>query len=196
MPLPSRVESLALLQEYTQDPRLLKHMLGVEACMRWYARRYGEDEELWGITGLLHDMDYEKWPSLEIHPRKAAEILREHNYPEAVIYAILSHANYLQDIVPRVNLMDKALFACDELSNFVMAVAYVRPSRSIFEVEVDSVKKKLKDKRFAAGVSREDVYAGADLLGLTLEAHIENVIAGLKGAAAELGIAGETAPRG
>lgn len=190
MPLPSRAEALALVQEYTQDPRLIKHMLGVEACMRFYARKYGQDEELWGITGLVHDFDYEKWPDPESHPRKGAEILRQHGYPEELVYAVLSHANYLQHLAPRVHLLDRALFACDELSNFVIAVAYVRPSRSIFEVEVNSVKKKLKDRRFAAGVSREDVYSGAELLGLSLEEHIENIIAGLKCAADALGISG------
>lgn len=193
MPLPSRAEALALMQEYTQDPRLVKHMLGVEACMRYYARMYNQNVDLWGITGLIHDFDYEKWPAPETHPQKGAEILRQHGYPEELVYSVLSHANYLQHIAPRVNLMDKALFACDELSNFVIAVAYVRPSRSIFEVEVDSVKKKLKDKRFAAGVSRDDVYGGAELLAMPLEEHIQHVIKGLKTAADELGIAGTPA---
>ncbi|MFO7172146.1 MAG: HDIG domain-containing protein [Bacillota bacterium] len=190
MPLPTREEALALLKEYTQDPRLLKHMLAVEACMRAYARKFGEDEDLWGLTGLLHDMDYEKWPSPETHPLKAAEILRSRGYPEEMIYAILSHANYLQHIAPRKSLLDRALFACDELSNFVIAVALVRPSKSIHEVDVAAVKKKLKDKRFAAGVSREDVYAGAEALGIPLDEHIAFVIEALKPVAEELGIAG------
>ncbi len=190
MALPSRAEALALLQEYTKDPRLLKHALGVEACMRFYARQYGEDEDLWGITGLIHDFDYEQWPSLEFHPLKGGEILGERGYPAEMVHAVLSHANHLQHIAPRVNLLDKALFACDELSNFAIAVAYVRPSRSIFEVEVDSVRKKLKDKRFAGGVNRDDVHAGAEILGLSLEEHIRNIIAGLQTAANELGIAG------
>lgn len=193
MSLPSREEAFALLQEYTQDPRLIKHMLGVEACMRAYARKYGEDEELWGITGLLHDLDYEKWPSPETHPLKGAEILRERGYPEELVYAVLSHANYLQHIAPRKTIMHHALFACDELSNFVIAVALVRPSKSIHEVDVAAVKKKLKDKRFAAGVSREDVYAGAEELGIPFEEHVAFVIEALKPVAAELGIAGTPA---
>lgn len=190
MPLPSRDAAWALVTEHTKDPRLLKHMLAVEACMRFYARKFGEDEELWGITGLVHDFDYEQGPSPESHPQRGAAILRELGYPEELVYAVLSHANYLQHIAPRVHLLDKALFACDELSNFVIAVAYVRPGKSIYEVDVEAVKKKLKDKRFAAGVSREDVYAGAELLGLPLEEHIQNVIDALKPVAGELGIAG------
>lgn len=190
MLLPRREEALRLLHEYVQDQRLLKHMLAVEAAMRAYARKYGGDEDLWGLAGLLHDLDYERWPSLEIHPRKAAEILREHGYPEELIYSVLSHANYLQDVAPRRSLMDKALYACDELSNFIIAVALVRPSKSIHEVDVAAVRKKMKDKRFAAGVNREDVVAGAELLGVDLDEHIAFVIEALKPVAAELGIAG------
>lgn len=190
MPLPTRAEAYALLTEYTQSPSLIKHMLAVEASMRAYARKYGQDEELWGITGLLHDFDYERWPSPEDHPTRGAEILRARGYPEEMIHAILSHANYLQHVAPRRSLLDKALFACDELSGFITAVAYVRPSRSIHEVDVAAVKKKMKDKRFAAAVSREDITEGAALLGVELDEHIAFVIEALKPVAGELGIAG------
>ncbi|BDG61352.1 HD domain-containing protein [Caldinitratiruptor microaerophilus] len=190
MPLPSRDEAMALLHEWVQDPRLLKHLYGVEACMRAYARKYGGDEDLWGLTGLLHDLDYERYPTLEVHPRKAAEVLREKGYPDELVYAVLAHANYLQDQYPRRSLMDKALYACDELSNFVIAVALVRPNRSIHEVDVQAVRKKMKDKRFAAGVNREDVIGGAAELGLDLDEHIAFVIEALKPVAEQLGIAG------
>ncbi|ATY85705.1 HAD family hydrolase [Kyrpidia spormannii] len=180
-----------LLNEYTKNPNLIKHALAVEAAMRAYARKYGEDEEKWGIVGLLHDFDYDRWPSPEDHPTRGAEILRQRGYPEDVIHAILSHADYLG--VPRDHLMDKCLYACDELSGFITAVALVRPTKSIYDVDVRAVKKKLKDKAFAKGVNREDVRRGAEELGVDLDEHIGFVIEALKGAARELGLEGTQA---
>lgn len=190
MPLPTRAQTYALVTEFTHNTALVRHMLAVEAAMRAYARKYGEDEELWGVTGLVHDFDYERWPSPETHPLKGADILRQRGYPEGVVYAVLSHANYLQHIAPRTSRMDKALFACDELSGFITAVTYVRPSRSIGEVDAAAVRKKMKDKRFAANVSREDIVEGAALLGVDLDEHIEFVVAAMKSVAEELGLAG------
>lgn len=184
----NRQAAWELLTEYTQSPSLLRHALAVEAAMRAYARKFGEDEEKWGITGLLHDLDYERWPSPEHHPLKGAEILAQHGYPEDVIYAIKTHASYLG--LPRRSPMDKALFAVDELSGFVVAVALVRPSKSIFEVDVAAVKKKMKDKAFAKGVSREEIAEGAHELGISLDEHIANVIQALQAAAETLEIAG------
>ncbi|ADG07243.1 HD domain-containing protein [Kyrpidia tusciae] len=180
-----------LLNEYTKNPNLIKHALAVEAAMRAYARKYGDDEEKWGIVGLLHDFDYDRWPSPEDHPTRGAEILRQRGYPEDVIHAILSHADYLG--VPREHLMDKCLYACDELSGFITAVALVRPTKSIDDVDVPAVKKKLKDKAFARGVNREDVRRGAEELGVDLDEHIGFVIEALKGAARELGLEGAQA---
>ncbi len=154
--------------------------------MRAYARRFGEDENLWGIVGLLHDMDYEKWPSPEDHPRKGAEILRQRGYPEEVITAILSHADYLG--IPRVTPLQKALFAVDELCGFIVAVALVRPNKSLAEVDVPAVKKKMKDKAFARGVKREDILRGAEELGVPLEEHIATVISALQAIAPSLGL--------
>ncbi|CAB3395208.1 HD domain-containing protein [Kyrpidia spormannii] len=180
-----------LLNEYTKNPNLIKHALAVEAAMRAYARKYGDDEEKWGIVGLLHDFDYDRWPSPEDHPTRGAEILRQRGYPEDVIHAILSHADYLG--VPREHLMDRCLYACDELSGFITAVALVRPTKSIDDVDVPAVKKKLKDKAFARGVNREDVRRGAEELGVDLDEHIGFVIEALKGAARELGLEGAQA---
>ncbi|CAB3394277.1 HD domain-containing protein [Kyrpidia spormannii] len=187
----NRQEAWQLLNEYTKNPNLIKHALAVEAAMRAYARKYGEDEEKWGIVGLLHDFDYDRWPSPEDHPTRGAEILRQRGYPEDVIHAILSHADYLG--VPRDHLMDKCLYACDELSGFITAVALVRPTKSIYDVDVRAVKKKLKDKAFAKGVNREDVRRGAEELGVDLDEHIGFVIEALKGAARELGLEGTQA---
>ncbi|MBE3551903.1 MAG: HDIG domain-containing protein [Kyrpidia tusciae] len=187
----NREEAWQLLNEYTKNPNLIKHALAVEAAMRAYARRYGENEEKWGIVGLLHDFDYDRWPSPEDHPIRGAEILREKGYPEDVVHAILSHADYLG--VPREHLMDKCLYACDELSGFITAVALVRPTKSIYDVDVRAVKKKLKDKAFARGVNREDVRRGAEELGVGLDEHIGFVIEALKGAARELGLEGAQA---
>lgn len=181
-----RDSALALLKEYTQNENLMKHALAVESAMRAYARRFGEDENLWGIVGLLHDMDYEKWPSPEDHPRKGAEILRQRGYPEEVITAILSHADYLG--IPRVTPLQKALFAVDELCGFIIAVALVRPNKSLAEVDVSAIKKKMKDKAFARGVKREDLLRGAEELGVPFEEHIATVISALQAIAPALGL--------
>src|SRR5437016_11060484 len=151
----NRESAYRLVTEYTSNPSLLKHMLAVEAAMRAYARKLGEDEERWGIVGLLHDFDYERWPDPPNHPLKGSEILRERGYPDDVIYAIKSHADYLPDC-PRVNRMDKALYACDELAGFITACAMVRPER-LNGIQPSSVKKKLKTKAFAASINRDDI---------------------------------------
>lgn len=169
---------LALLKEYTQSDSLLKHAFAVESCVKAYANKFGEDENYWGNVALLHDFDYEKYPTAEEHPFKGAEILRAKNFPEEFIQAILSHADYTG--VKRETLLQKTLFACDELAGFLTAVAYVRPSKSIDEVEVKSVKKKLKDKAFARAVSREDIYKGAEELGVELDSHIAFCIEAMK----------------
>ena len=163
-----------------QGDSLLKHALAVEAAVRGYARKFGEDEEGWGIVALLHDFDYERWPSAEDHPFRGVEILREKGYPEWVTRAILSHADYSG--VPRETLLEKTLFACDEMAGFVTAASLVRPSKSVLDLEPASVIKRMKDKAFARGVKREDLRAGADLLGLPLETHIGNVIAFMRAA--------------
>ncbi|MGH9575162.1 MAG: HD domain-containing protein [Candidatus Acidiferrales bacterium] len=191
--MPDRNDAWKLLCEYTASDSLRKHALAVEACVRAYAKKLGGDEELWGLTGLLHDFDYEKWPNdahhpTEEHPYAGTSILREQGYPEEMIHAILGHANYSG--VERVSPLDHALFACDELSGFLTACALVKPSKSIHEVEPLSVKKKLKDKAFARGVSRDDVYKGAEELGLPLEEHIAFCIAALREVADSLGLAG------
>jgi len=191
--MPTRDDAWKLLCEYTQNESLRKHALAVEACVRAYARKSGADEELWGITGLLHDFDYERWPNAERsatreHPCEGSNILRERRYPEEMIHAILAHADYTG--VARVSALDHALFACDELAGFLTACALVKPSRSIHEVEAASVKKKLKDKAFARGVHREDVDAGAAELGVPLEDHIAFCIEAMRSVAPELGLAG------
>jgi putative nucleotidyltransferase with HDIG domain len=194
--MPNRDDAWKLLCEYTQGESLRKHALAVEACVRAYARKSGADEELWGVTALLHDFDYERWPNAnhhptEEHPYAGSVILREHGYPEEMIHAILGHANYCN--VPRTTPLDRTLFACDELSGFLTACALIKPSKSIHEVEAASVKKKLKDKAFARGVSREDVYKGAEELGVPLEEHIAFCIEAMRSAATQLGLAGVAA---
>jgi len=186
----SRADDLALVREYTKNEGLVKHMLAVEAAMRAYARHYGADEEKWGSVGLLHDFDYERWPNAPDHPLQGAKILAERGYPEDVIYAIKSHADYLTDC-PRVSLMDKVLYACDELSGFIMACALVRPGR-LEGLTAKSVRKKLKQLSFAANVHREDVINGAADLGVDLDQHIDFVIGALQKSAAELGLEPET----
>jgi putative nucleotidyltransferase with HDIG domain len=181
-----RQEAFALLSEYTKNPSLIKHALAVEAAMRAYARRYGEDEETWGIIGLLHDFDYERYPTAEGHPAKGAAILREKGVPEDWVRTILSHADYTG--VPREMLRDKVLFAVDELCGFMVAVALVRPDKRIASVKVSSVKKKMKQKAFSAQVSREDIIKGAEELGVDLEEHIAFVIEALTTIAEELGL--------
>jgi putative nucleotidyltransferase with HDIG domain len=184
----NRSEAWALLTEYTKSESLLKHALAVEAAVRGYARQFNEDEESWGIVALLHDFDYERWPSADQHPFRGCEILRERGYPEWVTKAILSHADYSG--VPRETRLEKALFACDEMAGFITAAALVRPSKSVLDLEPASVIKRMKDKAFARGVKREDLRAGAELLGLPLEAHIANVIAAMRAQADVLGLRG------
>jgi putative nucleotidyltransferase with HDIG domain len=179
-----RDQALELLREYTKNENLVKHGLAVEAAMRAYARRFGEDEELWGITGLLHDFDYEKYP--EEHPLKGAKVLEELGYPEEVVHAIKAHANFTG--VKREGLLDKALFAVDELTGLIVATALVQPNKSLGEVKVKSVRKKMKDKSFARGVNREDIVKGAEELGVELDEHIGVVLEAMQGIAAELGL--------
>ena len=164
-----------LLTEYTTGDSLLKHAMGVEAAVRGYARKFGGDEDDWGVVALLHDFDYERWPSLDDHPFRGCEILRERGYPEWVTRAILSHAEYSG--VPRESQLEKTLWACDEMAGFVTAASLVRPSKSILDLEPASVIKRMKDKAFARGVKREDLRKGAEELGLPLDEHIGNVIA-------------------
>src|SRR5437016_8971257 len=180
----NRADAFALVTEYTKNPSLVKHMLAVEAAMRAYARKLGEDEERWGIVGLLHDFDYERWPDPPDHPLKGAEILKERGYPEDVIYTIKSHADYLPDC-PRVHLIDKALYACDELAGLITAAALVRPA-GITDLTASSVKKKMKSKGFARNVKREDIERGAADFGVDLTEHIQFIIDAMKPIAAEL----------
>ncbi len=189
--MPSRDDAWALLCEYTQNENLRKHALAVEACVRAYARKLSADEELWGLTALLHDFDYERWPNdahhpTQEHPYEGSKILRERGYPEEMIRAILSHADYSG--VPRQVPLEHTLYACDELAGFLTACALVKPGKSIFEVEIDSVKRKLKDKAFARGVNRQDVLRGAEELGVPLEEHIGFCIEAMRGAADRLGL--------
>jgi predicted hydrolase (HD superfamily) len=166
----------------------LKHALAVEAAVRGYARAFGDDETAWGVVALLHDFDYERWPSAEEHPYKGVAILKDLGYPGWVTRAILSHADYSG--VPRESLLEKTLFACDEMAGFVTAAALVRPSRSILDLEAASVIKRMKDKAFARAVSRDDLRAGAELLGLPLDRHIGNVIGFMREEADSLGLRG------
>jgi putative nucleotidyltransferase with HDIG domain len=175
-----------LLTEFTQSESLRKHALAVEACMRAYARRAGADEELWGMVGLLHDFDYEKFPTAEEHPYKGSEILKERGYSEEVRRAIMSHAEYSG--VARLSLMEKTLFACDELAGFITACALVKPGKSLAEVEAKSVRKKMKDKAFARGVHREDIVQGAAELGVDLDSHIGFCIEAMRKRACDLGL--------
>lgn len=187
-PTPTRAQAWSLLTEYTAGDRLRKHALAVEAAMRGYARRAGADEEAWGVVGLLHDFDYERWPSLDDHPVRGSEILRTLDYPEWIVRAILSHAGHTG--VARQAPVEHALFACDEMAGFVTAAALVRPSRSILDLEPRSVRKRMKDKAFARAVSREDLRRGAEELGLPLDEHIANVISFMREQAGALGLAG------
>jgi putative nucleotidyltransferase with HDIG domain len=185
----NRDDAWALLTEYTKSDGLLKHALAVEAAVRGYARKFGEDEEEWGITALLHDFDYERWPTLGDHPVKGSEILRERGYPEWAIRAILSHAAEITGVA-RETRLEKTLFACDEMAGFITAASLVRPSKSVLDLEAKSVVKRMKDKAFARGVKREDLRQGADELGLPLEEHITNVIAFMRERADALGLRG------
>ena len=185
---PDRGRAWSLLTEYTQNDRLLKHALAVEAAVRGYAREFGEDEEAWGVVALLHDFDYERWPGADDHPYRGCEILRAQGYPEYVMRAILSHADYTG--VARESRLEHTLFACDEMAGFVTAAALVRPSRSVLDLEAKSVRKRMKDKAFARAVSRDDLRQGAEELGLPLDEHIANVIRFLRAAADDLGLRG------
>jgi len=190
----NRGEAFALLSDYVKDPSLVRHMLAVEAGMRAYARKLGQDEETWGIVGLLHDFDYERWPDPPNHPLQGSKILHERGYSEEVIYAILSHADYLTNY-PRVHLMDKALYACDELAGLITAAALVRPS-GITDLSASSVKKKMKSKGFARNVNRDDIARGAADFSVDLTEHIQFCIDAMKPHAEVLaltrGIAAET----
>ncbi len=186
-----RAEAWGLLTEFTQSESLRKHALAVEACMRAYARKFGGDEEVWGVVGLLHDFDYDRYPSLEDHPYRGNAILKERGWPEEICKAILSHAEYTG--VPRETPMEKALFACDELAGFITACALVKPGKSLAEVEAPSVRKKMKDKAFARSVNRVDIVNGAADLGVELEPHIAFCIEAMKGIAGELGLDGSAA---
>jgi len=183
---PSRKEAWQLLCEYTQSESLRKHALAVEAAMRALAKKQGEDEEAWGIVGLLHDFDYERWPEAPDHPLRGSEILSERGYPESWRRAILGHASYTE--VPRDTPMAKALFAVDELCGFITAVTLVRPSHSLGEVKVRSVKKKMKEKGFARSVSRDEILQGADELGVDFDEHVAFVIEALKPVSGDLGL--------
>jgi putative nucleotidyltransferase with HDIG domain len=182
----TRTDAFALLSEYTKNPSLIKHMLAVEAAMRSYARKLGQNEETWGIVGLLHDFDYERWPDPPDHPLQGSEILKQHGYPPDVIYAIKSHADYLTDC-PRVNLMDKALYACDELCGLITAAALVRPA-GVTDLTAASVRKKMKSKGFARTVNRDDIERGAADFGVDLTEHIQFCIDAMKPLAEELGL--------
>ena len=194
--MPSREDALALVHEYTASDSLRKHMLSVEAAMRAYAVKFGEDPERWGLAGLVHDFDYEKFPNAshsptEEHPAEGVRILRSKGFPEDILQAILGHATYCN--VPRETRMAKALFAVDELTGLITASALVKPSRSVHEVEASSVRKKMKDKAFARGVNRDDVINGAAELGVPLDEHIAFVIEAMRGVAPSIGLAGVAA---
>jgi len=184
----TREAAWALLSEYTQSDNLRKHALAVEAAVRFYARKFGEDEDAWAAVALLHDFDYERYPTLENHPFRGAEILREKGFPEWVVRAVLSHADHTG--VARESRLEHTLFACDEMAGFVTAASLVRPSKSVLDLEASSVVKRMKDKAFARAVSRDDLKKGAEELGLPLAEHISNVITGMRERADELGLRG------
>jgi putative nucleotidyltransferase with HDIG domain len=184
----NRDDAWRLLNEYTTSDSLLKHAMAVEAAVRGYARKFGEDEEAWGVVALLHDFDYERWPTPEDHPFRGCEILRARGYPEWVMRAILSHADYSG--VSRDSRLEKTLWACDEMAGFITAAALVRPSRSVLDLEPRSVVKRMKDKAFARAVKRDDLRKGAEELGLPLDEHIANVIGFIRERADALGLRG------
>jgi putative nucleotidyltransferase with HDIG domain len=184
----NREDAFAIVNEYVKNPNLVKHMLAVEAAMRFYARKFGEDEEKWAVAGLLHDFDWEIHPTMEEHPLAGEPILREHGVPDEIIHAVLSHSSHTG--IPRETLMEKALFACDEVTGLITAVALVRPSRALYDLKVKSVKKKWKDKSFAAGADREEMEKGAEEFGVELWEHIANVIEAMNEIAESLDLAG------
>lgn len=181
-----RETALRVVQEHARSDSLRKHLLAVEACMRAYARKLGGDEEQWGIAGLVHDFDWEVCPTPEAHPTYGAEILRSRGFPEEIVRAVLSHGNHTG--IPRKSLMEKALYACDELSGFVTAVALVRPNKSLSEVSVSAVKRKMKDRAFAKSVNRDDIIQGAQELGVDLDEHITFIVEALRPVAEQLGL--------
>jgi putative nucleotidyltransferase with HDIG domain len=182
-----RSEALALVREYVKNENLVRHMLAVESAMRFYAEKYGEEIETWGLTGLIHDFDWEIHPTLEQHPQDGAPILRERGVDEVIIRGVLSHADHTG--VPRISRMEKALLACDEITGLITAVALVRPSRSLLDLEASSVKKKWKDRAFAAGANREDIARATEDFGVELWEHVGNVIVAMRRIAPELGLA-------
>jgi putative nucleotidyltransferase with HDIG domain len=184
----NREQALTIVNEFIQNQNLIRHMLAVEAAMRFYARKFGEDEEMWGVTGLMHDFDWEIHPTLEEHPQAGERLLRERGVPEEIIRAVLSHADHTG--VARESSMEKALFACDEITGLIIAVALVRPSRSLMDLKVKSVKKKWKDKAFAAGANRDEIAQGTEEFGIELWEHVGNVIEAMRSIAPELGLAG------
>ena len=193
MSLPPRADALALMQQYTQSESLRKHMFSVETAMRAYAAHFGEEVERWGLAGLMHDFDYERWPNAAHladadHPAEGVRLLRERGYPDDILQAILGHATYCN--VPRETRLAKTLFAVDELTGLITATALVRPSRSVYEVDARSVRKKMKDKAFARGVNREDVINGAASLDVELDMHIQFVVDAMRANAEELGLVG------
>ncbi|MEZ4637388.1 MAG: HDIG domain-containing protein [Caldilineaceae bacterium] len=193
MPLPTREEAYALLCEWVESESLRRHMLAVEAALRSYARHYGEDEELWGITGLLHDLDYERHPNMDDtqngHPRTELRLFRERGYPEELIQAVAAHATFLD--VPRQSKLDKALLACDELTGLIQACAYVRPTKNLRDVSVKSVKKRWKDKAFTAAIDRQENMMFIEELGEPFDEHVARVLAAMQEIAEDLGVAGE-----
>jgi putative nucleotidyltransferase with HDIG domain len=188
--MPTRDDAYKLMTEHVKNENLQKHMLSVEAAMRFYARKYGEDEQLWAMTGLLHDGDYEEYPDLREHTLVMAQWLREQGYDARIIYAILAHNDINQATHPRTDLLSKALYACDEITGMITATTLVRPNKSVIGLEVSSVRKKMKSKGFAAGVNREDLVRGAQELGVDLDEHIAFVIAAMSSVADTLGLAG------
>ena len=181
-----RQEALDIVNEFVKNQSLVRHMLAVEAAMRYYARKYDEDEELWGVVGLLHDFDWEIHPTLEDHPQKGVPILRERGVPENICRAVLSHAEHTG--TPRESLLEKALFACDEITGLITAVALIRPSKSLDDLAVKSVKKKWKDKAFAAGANREEIAQGTEEFGIELWEHVGNVIEAMREIGTDLGL--------
>ncbi len=190
--VPSREQSLALMHEYVDGESLRRHMYSVEAAMRAYARKHGEDEALYGIAGLMHDFDYEKRP--DEHPLPGAELLRERGYPEELVHAVLAHGYPDRTHTPPSTLLDRTLRACDEVTGLITAAALVRPSRSVMDLDAKSVMKKFKDRAFAAGVDREEVSRAAEELGVDLKEHVQFVIEAMRGIAGELGLEGENSP--
>lgn len=184
----NREEGITFVHKYVKNENLVRHMIAVEAAMRFYAKKFNQDIDLWGLAGLLHDFDWEIHPNMEEHPLAGEPILRENHVPEEVIHAILSHADHTG--IPRESLMDKALYACDEITGLIIAVALVRPSKSLYDLKVKSVKKKWKDHAFAAGANRDEIEKGAKEFGIPLWDHVGNVILAMREVAPELGLAG------